>query len=222
MVAYNKKNNNNNLQMIDSIEWTDINGLRILGDFPLSLVQFLDSNIEKLEVIKNENDKKLEIHLKFYNKETIVCYNPLELNKYLSSGTIKGINVFMTAIWMLKNGGYLIIDELENHFNQEIVSTLIRLFMDSDTNPKGAVLIFSTHYVELLDYFERNDNVYLVRNKGYIFIENLADILNRNDIKKSDYFQSGTLENTSPSYDSYIKFKRELKLILKKGGVFHE
>ena len=89
MVAYNKECNNT-LYMIDSIEWTDINGLRIKGNFPISIVQFLDSNIESLEVIDNEN--KLEIHLKFYGKDAIVCYNPLDLNKYLSSGTIKGMS----------------------------------------------------------------------------------------------------------------------------------
>lgn len=215
MVAYNKECNNT-LYMIDSIEWTDINGLRIKGNFPISIVQFLDSNIESLEVIDNEN--KLEIHLKFYGKDAIVCYNPLDLNKYLSSGTIKGINLFLTAIMMLKRGGYLIVDELENHFNKEIVSTFIRLFMDAETNPNGAVLIFSTHYIEIIDNFERNDNTYVIRNKEYIDIKNLSDVLNRNDVKKSDFFQSGVLIDTAPSYNEYIIFKRELKNDLNNKG----
>ena len=60
-----------------------------------------------------------------------------------------------------ETGGYLIIDELENHFNQEIVSTLIRFYMDKKVNKKGAMLIFSTHYSELLDVFERNDRFFI-------------------------------------------------------------
>lgn len=32
---------------------------------------------------------------------------------------------------ILREGGYLVIDEIENHFNKEIVSTLIRFFKDS-------------------------------------------------------------------------------------------
>lgn len=215
MVAYNKECSNT-LQMIDSIKWTDINGLRITGKFPISIVQFLDSNIESLEVIDAE--KKLEIRLKFYNKDAIVCYNLLDLNKYLSSGTIKGINLFLTAIMMLKIGGYLIVDELENHFNKEIVSTFIRLFMDVETNPNGAVLIFSTHYIEIIDNIERNDNIYVVRNKEFIDIDNLSDLLNRNDVKKSDFIQSGVLKYTTPSYNEYIVFKRELKNILNNKG----
>ncbi len=209
MIAYNKKLNNS-LNVIDSIDWTNFNGLRVLGNFPLGLVQFLDPSIEHLKCKEIENDKKIEIRLKFYNKKEIVVYSPLEISKYLSSGTVKGINVFMTAIHILQEGGYLIIDELENHFNKEIVSTLIRFFMDNEINTTGAVLIFSTHYVELLDIFERNDNIYITKNTGGINIENLSDILKRNDVKKSELFQSGYLENTTPSYKSYINFKRAL------------
>ena len=28
---------------------------------------------------------------------------------------------------MLRSGGYLLVDEIENHFNKEIVTTLMRL-----------------------------------------------------------------------------------------------
>ncbi len=210
MVAYNKKEKNS-LNIIDSIKWTDFNGLRFIGSFPLSLVRFLDPSIEYLELRKNNGEKNIEISLKFYKQGEIVVDSPLEISKYLSSGTIKGLNVFIAAMLILQKGGYLIIDELENHFNKEIVSTLIRFFMDNEINKSGAVLIFSTHYIELLDIFERNDNIYVMKNIGGISIENLSDLLKRNDLKKSDLFQSGYLEHTSPSYDGYINFKRAFK-----------
>jgi hypothetical protein len=82
--------------------------------------------------------------------------------------------------------------------------------MDSEINTTGAVLIFSTHYVELLDIFERNDNINVIKNTDGITIENLSDLLKRNDVKKSDLFQSGYLENTAPSYEAYITFKRSV------------
>lgn len=218
MIAYNKKQNNS-INILDSINWTNFNGLRIVGDFPISLVQFLDPSIEHLECNELKNDKKIEIRLKFYNKKEIIMYSPLEISKYLSFGTVKGLNVFMMAMIILQDGGYLIIDELENHFNKEIVSTLIRFFMDSDINKNGAVLIFSTHYVELLDIFERNDNIYVIKNISGICIENLSDLLQRNDIKKSELFQSGFLENTTPSYNAYINFKRALTKAIKNAEV---
>ena len=83
------------------------------------------------------------------------------------------------------------VDELENHFNKEIVVTLMRFFMDSILNKSGSTLIFTTHYSELLDEYDRNDAIYIVRNHNGITAENLSYILKRNDIKKSDAYQSG-------------------------------
>ncbi|SFG82359.1 AAA family ATPase [Oribacterium sp. WCC10] len=81
--------------------------------------------------------------------------NPVELNNYLSSGTVKGMVIFTLAQEVLKNGGYIVVDEIENHFNKEIVTTLMRFFMDMKVNKHGGTLIFSTHYPELLDEYDR-------------------------------------------------------------------
>ena len=148
--------------------------------------------------------------MKFKEKKELVLNQFSDLNRYLSSGTIKGINTFLKAINVFKTGGYLIVDELENHFNREIVSTLIRLFMDRTVNRTGAMLIFSTHYPELLDEFERNDNIYIIRNRKGVSIENLSNLLKRNDIKKSEAYQSGLLEGTAPMYEAYMALKKSL------------
>ena len=116
----------------------------------------------------------------------------------------------MGAIFAFTEGGYLVVDELENHFNREIVTTLVRFFMDKKVNKYGATLIFSTHYSELLDQFERNDGIYIVRNIGGITAENLSKILKRNDIKKSEVYDSDFLQGTVPSYESYIALKKVL------------
>lgn len=207
MVAFNKRNNEQVI-LSDMLKFTNINQLSLSEDCPLELIAFFDPSVEYLKV--NKNSKDTDIYLKFKNKPEIVLNQLSELNRYLSSGTIKGINTFLNAIKTFETGGYLIIDELENHFNQEIVSTLIRFYMDKKVNPKGAILIFSTHYSELLDEFERNDNIYIVRNRNGISAENLSNILNRNDIKKSEAYQSGFLEGTVPMYDAYIELKESL------------
>lgn len=219
IVALNKKQNKT-LFVMDLIDWTNFNGLRIIGRFPIELVQFLDPSIEYLKCTElEEKEGQIEIRLKFYNKKEIIVYSPLDICNYLSSGTIKGLNIFMTAILTLQEGGYIIVDELENHFNKEIVSTLIKFFMDNEINTAGAVLIFSTHYIELLDIFDRNDNISVIKNKGGITIENLSDLLTRSDVKKSELFQSGYLEYTTPSYDSYINLKKALVKVTAAGEV---
>ena len=82
------------------------------------------------------------------------------INLYLSSGTIKGLAVYMVAIDIFKNGGVLLLNEMENHFNRELVATLIRLFQNNKINKNGVILVFSTQYPSLLDEFDRNDNTY--------------------------------------------------------------
>jgi ABC-type multidrug transport system ATPase subunit len=209
MISLNKKNNIK-INFKDLINWTNKNLIRMLGYFPQELITFLDSSIEYLKYNIEKEKKDVEIRLKFKNKKEILMNSPFELEKYLSSGTIKGINVFVNAMLVLAKGGYLIIDEIENHFNKELAATLVRFFMNHKVNKKGAVILLSTHYPELLDEFERNDNIYITRNNGGISVENLSNILKRNDIKKSEVYQSGYLEGTVPAYESFIKFKKAL------------
>lgn len=191
----------------DLTEWTDFNILNSFGNFPIELIQFLDPSIEYIRF--NPNDTELIVKFK-KDKEPIAMRGIQNISHYLSSGTIKGLNVFMQAWMVLIKGGYFIIDEIENHFNKEIVATLIRFFMDKKINKNGATLVYSTHYVELLDELDRNDGIYVIRNNGGVSIQKLHHILKRNDIKKSDVFQSGMLEGTTPSYEASMRLKKVL------------
>lgn len=148
--------------------------------------------------------------MKFRGKSEIILNNPMELNQYLSSGTIKGMIVFTLAKEVLQSGGYIIVDEIENHFNKEIATALMRFFMDTKLNKNGGVLIFSTHYSELLDEYDRNDSIYITRNRAGITSENLCNILERNDIKKSDAYQSGFLQGTTPMYEAYMQLRKSI------------
>lgn len=207
MVAFNKRTNDS-IAYVDMLQHTDTNQLAILEDIPMEMIAFFDPCIEYLRI--QDKKKGSDIRLKFYGKEEFILANIADLNHYLSSGTIKGINTFVYAMRTFETGGYLIVDELENHFNKEIVSTLIRFYRDKRINPKGAVLVFTTHYAELLDEFERNDNIYIVRNRDGITAQNMSDVLKRNDIKKSEAYESGFLEGTVPVYESYMALKNML------------
>ena len=211
IIAYNKKHQQH-IQVCDLLSLTNINVLPVSDEIPLDIVAFLDPTVENLSFV--QEDKKTSVHLKFKGRPEIVLADPAELNRYLSSGTIKGIVTFSLAIRILRSGGYLIIDELENHFNKEIVATLIRFFMDAGMNRLGGTLIFTTHYPELLDEFERNDSIYIIRNRDGITVSNLTDILKRNDLKKSDAYQSGFLEGTVPSYEAYMSLKKSIRRAL--------
>lgn len=203
----------------DMVGFTDFNVLSNFGNVPIELIKFLDPSIEflKFKFIKDNEEENFSISLKFIHDDRIITLDsPTELNSVLSSGTVKGLGLFMTAIATLVEGGVLIVDELENHFNREISLTLIHLFTDRKVNKEGAILIFTTHYSELLDTLDRNDSIYIVKKDNKISLQKLSSELKRNDIRKSDQFIKGILKHTAPKYDAEINLKRFIKNAKKK------
>ncbi len=207
IIAHNKKEQDT-VDVSSLLALTNMNVLPFTEEIPAEIIAFLDPTVETLSF--EQQNAKMLIHLKFIGREEILLHSPAELEHYLSSGTIKGISVFTMAKNTLENGGYLIIDEIENHFNREIVATLMRFFMNTRVNPNGGTLIFTTHYPKLLDEYERNDGIHIIRNRNGITVDNLSNILKRNDIKKSEAYESGFFEGTTPAYDAYIKLKKSL------------
>lgn len=212
IIAHNKKVNDT-VEVFSLLSYTNVNVLPFTEDIPLEVITFLDPTIEKLCFEQAEG--KTFIHLKFRDEDEIILNNAVDLEQYLSSGTIKGIITFSMVKEVLQSGGYLLVDEIENHFNKEIVTTLMRFFMDSRLNKRGGTLIFTTRYPELLDEYDRNDGICIVRNRNGITVENLSYILKRNDIKKSDAYQSGFLEGTTPAYEAYMRLKKNLAASIK-------
>lgn len=212
IIARNKKAGSL-LDVYSLLSFTNTNVLPFYEDIPLDVITFLDPTIEKL-CFEKDKHKEL-IHLKFKEQEEILLNNAAELEQYLSSGTIKGIITFSMVRDALATGGCILIDEIENHFNKEIITTMVRFFMDSNLNKNGSMLLFTTHYPELLDEYDRNDGIYIVRNRNGITVENLSNILKRNDIKKSDAYQSGFLEGTTPAYEAYLRLKKSLASFVK-------
>ena len=212
IIAHNKKVNDT-VEVFSLLSYTNVNVLPFTEDIPLEVITFLDPTIEKLCFEQAEG--KTFIHLKFRDEDEIILNNAVDLEQYLYSGTIQGIITFSMVKEVLQSGGYLLVDEIENHFNKEIVTTLMRFFMDSRLNKRGGTLIFTTHYPELLDEYDRNDGICIVRNRNGITVENLSYILKRNDIKKSDAYQSGFLEGTTPAYEAYMRLKKNLAASIK-------
>ena len=169
-----------------------------------SIIQLFDDSLKKIKMI---NGDKYEIT---YNNDTKKTYTLLELEDLLSSGTAKGFDLFTTVVYSLKFGSALIIDEIENHFHKTLVDNLINLYKDKTVNKKGAVLVFTTHYCELLDLFNRSDNIYITKHKEKIIIENMYEKYGtRNDLLKSKRFYKNAF-GTNVNYDLLMNFKKEL------------
>lgn len=194
--------------VVDLTNITDVNKIQYFAnDMDISYVNFLDDSIESL--IFEEDTKKFKIKFK-YSKELIES-NIVDLNRFLSSGTIKGIMILLNIQFILNSGGYLIIDELENHLNKSITVQLIKLF-NSNLNKNSATLIFTTHYIEITDFIDRSDSIYVLKKNPLINIEKMSNIIgekDRSDRKKSELILSGSYGlGTAPKNSSY-KFMRE-------------
>lgn len=221
----NNENINESYLVSDLGRFTNFNFLGYFSkNMPLSFVNYLDPSIEEfyleMSQTKQNTNQEPKFCVKFRNKDELLKIDFIDIDQYLSSGTIKGINILFNALNILKSGGYLLIDEIENHLNKSIVINLIHLFTGK-LNTKGATIIFTTHYSEILDSIERSDSIYVLNKKEYIYIDkfsNLANKKDRIDKKKSDLILSGEL-NTSPSYFAYQKLKKDFKKSLNEEDI---
>lgn len=200
------------ISLSNLLRFTNQNTTHFNSDVPSEILSYLDPSIEYLKVVSVSKSNQ-KYFLKFvHDHDPIQLDSANDLNFYLSSGTVKGIQCFLEAQKTLAQGGYLLIDEIEDHFNQEISVYLVRLFMSPDTNPNGGTIIFSTHYAELLDDFHRNDSVYLMKRKGNeIYAVNVMNLIKRKDLKKSESYQANVWGDSAPKYSMQRKLTRLFK-----------
>lgn len=161
------------------------------------IVQAFDNSVEYLEW----NAESSVYKLKFFNEpEQIVSADVA--NAILSRGTVEGAELVTRAVDVLKKGGCLVIDEIEEALNRSLVSTAIDLFASPVTNPHGAQLFFSTHYPQLLDSVHRKDNIYvLVRNENYkTEAIKFSDKVKRIENKKSEVIMANLIKGSTPRY----------------------
>ena len=206
---------NNKVQdiVIDEIDMTNKNKLTTKEKIPVEYIKYFDPSIESIRILsKDVPSEKMNVEVTFKN-DSIIQVPLIELSNYLSSGTIKGINLFIDIEKTLKNGGYLIIDEIENHLHKSIMMNIIQLFANS-LNKNGGTLIFSTHYSEIIDMVPRTDMIYVAtKEENLIQFKKMSQGLgdeDRNDKKKSEVLLSGKLSNT-PTYKDLKRVRAKLR-----------
>lgn len=183
-----------------------------------SIYKMIDNNHKIIEAILKMFDEHLD-NIKMKNEDKFIVYytdkreievSNKELYDMLSSGTSKGLRLFTYVVYSLKYGADLLIDEIENHFHKTLVENLVNLYKDKSVNKKNAMLIFTTHYCELLDLFNRTDNIYITKYDQKICLENVyKDYKFRPELSKSKKFYSNAF-NTDVNYESLMNFKKEL------------
>ena len=169
-----------------------------------SIIKLLDDSIEYIK-----SDSSDYVKFKRYNEGEQIL-KKIELISILSSGTFRGIELYLRAIKAIKLGKVFIVDEIENCFQKNVVLNLIFLFNDEIINKNNAQLIFSTHSTEILDILNRQDSINIThKNNGRINIKNLKEYDIRVELSKSKQFDNNTF-NTSINYQQLMEVKRNI------------
>jgi hypothetical protein len=132
-------------------------------DMPESIMQELSTKLQgKTMVNARTMHKKYDIHNK------IVGSVEFDMDSQESSGTNKVFNISGPVFDVLKDGGVLVVDELDASLHPLLTLAVTKLFNSKEHNPKDAQLIFATHDTNLLSYGNyRRDQIYFVEKDQY-------------------------------------------------------
>lgn len=176
----------------------------INSDILTKVLRIFDDNVESLEML-DENNYKL-----MFKGETKTL-SDTQLIYMLSSGTTKGLLLYVLMVASLKEGFDLLIDEVENHFHKTLVENMISLYKDKSVNKNNATLIFTTHYCEVLDQMGRQDNIWICKSGTQVSLSNMYDDYRiRPELLKSKQYYNNAFQ-TAVDYDALMGLKKALK-----------
>lgn len=180
------------------VEWGEINE---------DVVNFL---LDK--VFRSENIKIKVIEVGAFD----VMNDEKRLNPELSIASEFGVRelyrLAVPFIDILKNGGFLVVDNLGFALHPMVVNFLVECFKRKDINTGGGTLIFSSHNYDIVDVLDY-DNIFTVSKAyGKSYIENITPQPNKEKFKKElryGYY-GGQCEITS--LDFFAKELKEFKI----------
>ena len=177
-----------------------------------ALLHLFDDGVDYIRPHKNELKQIDGFVFKRVSAAREVVVEPNYLETALSQGTIRGICLYGLSILAFKNGGTILVDEIEKSFNRNLIENLFLMFNDKSINKKDASIIYSTHYSELLDGNNRCDNVNVLHRKdNEITLMNMSEDYNcRTDMLKSTQFNQNVFD-TLINYDRLMDLKESLR-----------
>lgn len=163
--------------------------------FVKSFICECDNGISDIEIIPIEDpDNQTKYSPVFIHKHNGKPHPVTAITE--SSGTKALYRNLASYYIALKFGKLVIEDEIDRNLHPFLLSKIIDLFLNEETNPDGAQLIFSTHNTEVMDQLGRY-RTYLVnkvenQSFAYRLDEIPGDIL-RNDRAISPSYKSGKI-----------------------------
>ena len=139
----------------------DAKGLPI--GMPDSIISELSTKLQGQTIVNAQT-----LHKKYDPDNKVVGSVEFEMDSQESAGTNKVFNMSGPIFDVLRDGGALVVDELDASLHPLLTLAITRLFNSNEHNPHNAQLIFATHDTNLLSYGNfRRDQIYFVEKDMY-------------------------------------------------------
>lgn len=140
------------------LERKEFNPNELPTDVPEDILKQLISDLEGKKRVSLHT-----VHKVFDDNQNFIKEIDFDARRQESAGTNKIIDLSGPIFDTLKDGGVLIVDELDAKLHPLLTLSIIRLFQSQEINKNGAQLIFATHDTNILSICNlRRDQIYFV------------------------------------------------------------
>ncbi len=133
--------------------------------------------IHEVDVMNQEKGDTKKMYFPFITHNTAEGEFTVSLLQE-SSGTQRLFTLLRSFLPVLTEGGIAVIDEMESDLHPHLIPLLLDLFVDRDTNPKRAQLLFTCHHVEILNHLSK-EQIFLVEKDD----DNQSTVKRLSDVK---------------------------------------
>jgi hypothetical protein len=117
------------------------------------LLSRFDLGLESFNIQKEKSENEVTLSANAIHSISGKKYN-LNL-KYESSGTKQLFVLLKSILLALANGSVVVLDEFDVNLHPEMILSLLELFIQPETNPYNAQLLFSTHSHRILSKLDK-------------------------------------------------------------------
>ena len=141
----------------------EFDAARLPKDMPESIMQEISMKLQGKTMVD-----AITLHKKYNDKNKVVGAVEFDMDRQESVGTNKIFNMSGPIFDVLRDGGILVVDELDASLHPLLTLAITKLFNSGEHNPKNAQLIFATHDTNLLSYGNyRRDQIYFVEKDKF-------------------------------------------------------
>ncbi|MEK7721867.1 MAG: ATP-binding protein [Elusimicrobiota bacterium] len=150
-------------QLLEALDFFSDGQNETLKKAAEKLLSRFDLGLESFSIKKEKKENSVSINVQVahsFGGQTE--YLPMQ---YESSGTKQLFVLLKTILLVLNKGGVAVLDEFDVNLHPEMVRALYELFIQSETNPNNAQMLFSTHSHMILSRLDKYQIVLIEKNE---------------------------------------------------------